>query len=355
MYLNLAGWDHYLQKVSPKSSIGPQEAGRITQESKTEYLVITELGQLKAVLAGKFHLSKSPEIEFPKVGDWVRFYKVPNEDKVRIEEVLPRFNQIERKEAGRSLRKQILAANVDVMFLVQALPQDFNLSRLERYLLIASDSACRPVVVLSKADSVAETGSFDQAVKSAFPGSEVIVTSTETGLGLKELKNFLLSGETGVFLGSSGVGKSSLANWLAGADQKIAEVRESDLKGRHTTTSRQMLFVPGGGVIIDTPGMRELGMAAGEASVDNLFEDLKGLEADCRYRDCDHEKSEGCAILAEVEAGRVSLQKYQNFLKLKKEARRFAEKTDKSFRRERKAGDKRLAKKIRNVIKHKYK
>jgi ribosome biogenesis GTPase len=288
---------------------------RVIEVHRTNFTVKTAERTLTATVRGSFHV----EGDFPKVGDYVRLVDVTQETAV-IEEVLPRHSVIKRKAASRD-EEQIIAANVDVMFVVMGLDGDFNISRLERYLVLAQQSAIPAVVILNKADMHPDPADALRAVQRVSGDAPVHLVSALTGEGMEYLLEHFEPETTAVLLGSSGAGKSTITNWLLGEDRQATKAtREDDNRGRHTTTSRHLFALPGGGFLIDTPGMRELGILEGESSDEQaVFERISALAEDCRFRNCDHEKSAGCAVLAAVETGELSQREYQNYQKLLKE------------------------------------
>ncbi len=255
--------------------------------------------------------------EHPVTGDWV-IVRLVEPELVLIEQVLPRRSRIARRAAGRREEEQVLAANVDLALIVCGLDGDFNVRRLERYLAICKDGGVTPAIVLNKADTCLETAAaLEQARRAALSGA-VLAISAKTGDGCEAIHAMLEPGVTAVLLGSSGAGKSTLLNRLLGADlRKTAPVRESDSRGRHTTTVRELIELPNGAAVIDTPGLREIQLWAGRESVAAVFEDIAALASQCRFRDCSHTVEPGCAVRPAVEAGRL-----ESFHKLRREADR---------------------------------
>ncbi|HYE22366.1 MAG TPA: ribosome small subunit-dependent GTPase A [Verrucomicrobiae bacterium] len=347
--LNKYGWQAYFSSVKPEVP-DRFEVGRIGIENKTNYLIYGRFGEMSAFLRGNMIKSKN----FPKVGDWILFTKLPNENRGVIEKILPRKTKLGRKDAEQNT-EQIMAANVDLLFIVQSLGHDFNLSRLERYLVLAKSSDTKPVVVLNKIDLKEDYSHELEQVKQLASGLPVFAMSAKTGEGIEQIKEIIEPGLTMAFVGSSGVGKSSLINAILGIDlQKTAEVRIVDGRGKHTTTKREMIVLPQGGILIDTPGMRELGALPDLASLNETFEDLEQLANQCKFRNCDHQKSEGCAIQAALEDRTLDRKRYLNFLKLKREQGFLESKEDSKKSRARKVKEKRLHKKLKKIIKAKY-
>lgn len=294
--------------------------GRVASQSKNLYQVMTETGELTAEVSGKFRYSAPGLAAFPAVGDFVMVDRdSDSQGHGIIHHVLARKSVFTRKVAGEREDEQVVAANIDTVFLCMALNNDFNLRRLERYLAIAWDSGALPVVVLTKADLCRDIEGRLAEVAAVSVGADVYVTTSISEEGVKPLRHYLAPGKTVAFIGSSGVGKSSLINRLLG--QEVLETREtrSDDKGRHTSTRRELLLLPEGGVVIDTPGMRELGIMG--ADLGRSFADIEELANHCKFRDCQHNQEPGCAVRAAIEAGELSPERLENYRKLQKEAR----------------------------------
>ncbi|GAB4216519.1 MAG: ribosome small subunit-dependent GTPase A [Synechococcales cyanobacterium] len=253
------------------------------------------------------------------MGDWVALRPI-NASQGVIEAILPRRSQFSRQAAGHSTQEQVVAANIDTVFLVSGLDGDFNVRRLERFLTAAWDSGARPVMVLNKADLCPEVDALIQAVENIAPDVPVLAVSAESGQGLEQLYPYLGAGQTVALLGSSGVGKSTLTNRLVGSPiQRTQAVRLDDSRGRHTTTSRQLIPLPQGGWILDTPGMRELKLWQADTGLLSTFEEISELTHQCRFRDCTHQTEPGCAVQQAVADGRLERGRLENFLKLQRE------------------------------------
>ena len=317
------GWSDALAATfQPHADVGHQPA-RVVVEERGVVHVATADGETVATLAGRLRheADLDPEVRLPAVGDWVALSGNAADGPV-VHGVLPRASAIIRRAPGDHARPtQVLAANVDVAFLVTSLNRDFNLRRLERYLAVAWESGATPVVLLSKADLVDDVAGMRLAAEATAPGTEVVTVSAVSGEGLDAVRGHLRPGRTVVFLGSSGVGKSSLVNALAGAPLlATAAVREDDARGRHTTTRRQLLRL-GDGIVIDTPGLRELALADGEGLAE-AFDDLETVARACRFGDCRHDGEPGCAVRAAIAAGELSGERLVAYRKLEREARR---------------------------------
>lgn len=295
-------------------------AGRVVNEDRHAYTVVTAGGEMPASVSGRLlHLTPDPA-DLPKIGDWVALTLVSGESKGIIRHVLPRRTRLGRRLPGRETQEQILAANVDIAFIVQALDSSFNPRKLERFLVMVHDGGVRPVVVLNKADLCADPDALLARARAVCGATEILVTSVQRRRGLKGLNRLIEPADTVVFIGASGVGKSSLINCLYGeAIQATLEVRERDSKGRHTTSARELIPLPGGGLVIDTPGMRELQVWLAEEGLDDAFPDIRVLADGCRFRDCCHLKEPGCAVRSAADAGGLPRTRYEAYLKLNQE------------------------------------
>lgn len=286
------------------------------------YKLYTEAQEVLAEISGKFRFEVLEQEEYPAVGDWVVISLRAEEKRATIHKVLPRKSKFSRKVAGLETREQIVAANVDKVFLVNALNRDFNIKRIERYLIMAWESGADPVIILSKADLCDDLEEKLMEVERTAVGVPIHVISTVDGRGLDELNQYLIPGRTIALLGSSGVGKSTLINHLAQKElQKTNEVREYDDRGRHTSTSREMFVLDSGTIMIDTPGMREIQMWSGEDGLTEAFEDIEKLAARCKFTDCKHKKEPGCAVREAIENGTLSSERFESYIKLQKEIR----------------------------------
>jgi ribosome biogenesis GTPase / thiamine phosphate phosphatase len=328
---------------------------RVVEERKTNYIIRTIDREFVATIRGKFHVDG----EFPKVGDYVE-YAEGEKDQAVIENVLPRKNQIVRDASERSRKRavpkpQVIATNVDVMFIVMGLDDDYSLARLERYLALAKESKVKPVIVLNKSDVVEDVSKYFSEVSAMAPRTPAHVVSARSGEGMDQLLTHLSAETTAVLLGSSGAGKSTITNWLLKQEKQLTkEVRESDGRGRHTTTSRELFNLPTGGYLIDTPGMRELGILSVPETTGESFEDIELLAKQCRYVNCDHEKSRNCALQEALQAGTIDKKRFENFLKLQKEQEYLKAKSDKDTYLERKQKVRRTNKENRKVQEQKY-
>ena len=294
---------------------------RVAVEDKHFYRVWTADAELTAQITGKLiHAARGDHSQLPKVGDWVAVKLVPNEEKATIHAILPRRTLITRKTTGRDTAAQILATNVETVFLVTAADATFNAARLERMLVMAHESGARPVVVLNKIDLCDDLDARLAEAARVAGDVPVLAACALTGRGVKKLAALIQSGDTVVFIGTSGVGKSSLINRLYGEElMPTMAVREQDAKGRHTTSWREMIFLPKGGVVIDTPGMREFHVWAAGEGARETFPEIEALSAGCHFRDCTHTREKNCAVLAALAAGAFPRERYDSFVKLQGE------------------------------------
>ena len=322
MDLTHLGWN-----PTRKEQFGPHLAkglvpARVAVEDKHYYRVWTADAELIAQVTGKLmHEARGDHSKLPKVGDWVAVKALPDKAKAMIHAVLPRTTQITRKHSGRDTSAQILATNLETIFLVMAADVSYNPARLERMLVMAHDSGARPLVVLNKIDVCEDPKTLLAETQRISAEVSVFAVSATTGRGMKKLAAEIKSGDTVAFIGTSGVGKSSLINWMFGEElMPTIEVREQDAKGRHTTTWREMIFLPKGGVVIDTPGMREFHLwdLSGPGTRE-AFPEFEALALRCHFRDCTHTKETDCAVLTELNSGRISRERYESFVKLQRE------------------------------------
>ncbi|WP_195539071.1 ribosome small subunit-dependent GTPase A [Eubacterium maltosivorans] len=294
-------------------------AGRVVSQYKDSYRVMTEKAALMAEVSGRLRHGAAGPADFPAVGDFVMLDRESDAGgHAIIHHVLPRKSAFIRKAAGTAQEEQVVASNIDTVFICMAMNKDFNLRRLERYLAIGWDSGAAPVVVLTKSDLCENPADRLAEAQSTAIGADVVMTTALGGVGFEAAMPYMRPGQTVAFIGSSGVGKSTLINGLAGAEIFATGGLRSDDKGRHTTTRRELILLPGGAMVIDTPGMRELGVES--ADLDRAFADIETLAEDCRFRDCTHTNEPGCAVLCAVEKGALDADRFASYQKLKKEA-----------------------------------
>jgi ribosome biogenesis GTPase / thiamine phosphate phosphatase len=309
--LHKLGWDDGWEAAFAEHRAAGLEPARVAVQHRGAYDLLAEQGELRASAANRLVREEG----LPAVGDWVGIDLTTN----LIEALLPRRTSIGRKEVWTAIREQILAANVDVAFLTQALPLDFNARRLERYLAMAWESGAQPVVLLTKTDLVDDvTPYLDEVEAVTFGSVPVLAVSARTNTGVDELRAWLEPNKTAVLLGSSGVGKSTIVNTLIGEELLATqEVREDDQMGRHTTTRRELILVPTGGVVLDTPGIRELQLW--DADLEQTFGDIEEIARRCRFSDCNHDREPGCAVREALQDGTLSAERWESYLKLQRE------------------------------------
>lgn len=339
--------DQYASIVGETSKIA-----RVVQENRESYIVRNTEGVFRAEITGNLRFAAASRDDFPAVGDWVSI-QIYDGDAAIIFEVLPRFSKLERQTVGAHAEKQLIATNIDFAFVVQGLDRDFNVNRLERYFVMAHKGNIHPIVILNKADlqSKEMIGEAMAKITERLGNPKVYVTSTLSGSGLEKLKDELLAGKTYCLLGSSGVGKSSIINYLL--DRQVLEVNaisESTSKGRHTTTHRELVVLDGGSLLIDTPGMRELGITEGGDGLEKTFGKITELAVQCRFPDCTHTDEPGCKVLEALEAGSISEEAYSNFKKLERQEAHFS-----ATLAEKRKRDKSFGKMVKEIKKHKKK
>jgi ribosome biogenesis GTPase len=314
------GWSRGLQDdFQPHADQGLSPA-RVTVQRRGAYTLITPQGEMTSHLSGRF-AHEAKEGEYPVTGDWVAVSVPPDKAAATIHAVLPRRNAFTRKAAGPGRPvAQVVAANIEIAFLVTSLNAERNARRIERYLATALESGAAPVVVLTKADLCEDRAPALAEIEPLTRGVPVHVVSAISGEGIEGLRACFAPGQTAVLLGSSGVGKSSLVNALAGTERMATGgIREDDARGRHTTTHRELVLLPDGRLVLDTPGMRELGLWDAEAGVAEAFDDIEALAKTCRFTDCRHEAEPGCAVRAALEDGRLDGDRWRNWIKLQRE------------------------------------
>ena len=316
------GWDEFFQTHFDTLKIPGAIPARVISQDRDAYQLYSPRGDMSATISGKMRYHAKTGSEIPAVGDWVVVKPLEGEERGIIHALLPRKSKFSRKAAGELLQEQIVSANVDTVFIVSGLDggRNFNLRRIERYLTLAWGSGAVPVVVLNKADVCPDVTACISSVEAIAPGVPVLHVSARERTGLEGLRSYLAAGKTVAFLGSSGVGKSALINALLGVEkQGTGVVRANDHQGRHTTTRRELILLPGGGIMIDTPGMREIQMWADEEDLEGSFKDIETLAEKCRFTDCLHNNESGCEVNAAVERGELSAGRVESYRKLQKE------------------------------------
>ena len=323
---------------------------RVSAVHRERYELLSEHGQTFGRLKGSIYLNDQAE-DYPVTGDFV-LIKFNSSGDSQIIKTLPRKTYFSRRIPDKVQGEQAVAANFDFVFIMQSINFDFNPRRIERYVTLAWQSGAVPVLVLTKADLVTDASSFVHAAGEVAPGVDIHVISTVNGVGLQGLKTYLQPDKTVVLLGSSGVGKSSLVNALVGQTiMAVKEIREDDSRGRHTTTHRQLIVLDNGAMIIDTPGMRELGMWDVTEGLGEAFQDVEHYFFECRFSDCRHETEPGCAVRGAIRSGELSLERWNSYLNLKREARFTSDKD--GYLREKKQWGKNIAKGLRQQKKNK--
>lgn len=323
MKLEKLGLSHWFKdKIDPTKLIEYRIA-RVVTVNKDSYIIRNEKKDVFAEITGKFKFNADSPLDYPTVGDWV-YAKYLNQDSFAvISEIFPRKTILKRKTSGKKIEFQLIAANIETAFIVQSLDYNYNLRRLERYLAMINESNIRPIVLLSKNDLLPpiNVGEKISEIHTVMPDIQIVAFSNITNSGLGEVEELLIPGETFCLLGSSGVGKTSLLNTLlAEARFEIQTIREKDGKGRHTTARRQLNILKNGAMLIDTPGMRELGNIGSESGINNTFDEITILSRQCRFRNCSHIQEDGCAVLAALKNGTISQERYQNYIKMNKES-----------------------------------
>lgn len=325
--------------------------GRVIEEHRRMWRIHDATTERWAEVTGKIYHEAEGKGDLPAVGDWIAFRIRPGEERVTIVKVLRRKSKFSRKVAGDVTGEQVVAANIDTVFCAFSLNRDLNVRRLERYIAVTHESGARPVVLLTKADLCEDADGTAAPVILAAGDVAVHVVSAVDQRGVEGLATYLGRGQTVAVMGSSGVGKSTLVNLLhGGADvRRVQEIRQADDKGRHTTTSRELIFLPDGGLVIDTPGMRELGLWEAEGGVALAFDDIESVASQCKFRDCLHRQEPGCAVRAGLESGTITQDRYGAFLKLQDELAALARRQEVSARAKAKSHVKEVA---RNMRKH---
>jgi ribosome biogenesis GTPase len=320
------GWDAFFKSERAELKLADFPVARVIAQYKGAYKVKNEDGEFLAKITGKQIFQAKSQEDYPAVGDWVVVSELNNEQAV-IQAVLPRKSIIKRRfgdknRAGEKNDIQIIATNIDVAFIVESVGRDYNINRFERYMAVIKDGGIRPAIIVNKIDLISnEELDFKlEEIKNRLGNMDVIPTSTVNNEGLDKLKNYIKKGKTYCFLGSSGVGKSSLINKLLGKeDIKTGDISSYSDRGKHITTNREMYFMESGGILIDNPGIREVGMADVGAGVDSLFNEIARLAEKCKYADCAHIHEPGCEVLTALEDGRLDKDRYSNYVSLKKE------------------------------------
>ena len=350
------GWNGYFEAIWRDAERGNAVPVRVVAEGRGIWRVAGNFGECPAEAAGKLRLAAREGADWPAVGDWAAIALRDQGVAATIHEVLPRRSQFVRKVAGKRIAEQVLAANVDTALLVSALDGDFNPRRVERYLAQCWESGAKPVLVLNKADACKNLQEKSEQMEKVAMGVPVCAVSAKTGQGFESLSEFLISGQTFVLLGSSGVGKSTILNRLMGrAIQNVREVRRSDNRGRHTTTARQMFVMPSGALLMDTPGLRELQLWDAEEAISQAFADIDALASRCKFTDCGHGEEPGCAVKSAIGRGDLDLGRLENWRKLQREQEFLRRKIDPATRHAQKQHVKQLMRSVRKMYRDREK
>ncbi|MCP4104925.1 MAG: ribosome small subunit-dependent GTPase A [Desulfobacteraceae bacterium] len=355
MKLEKLGFSNWFQDKTDPEKLNEYQLARVVAVNKDSYMITNGKNDVLAEVTGKLMFGAESPLDFPTVGDWVFTQFFDNDTFAVIHEILPRKSVLKRKTSGKKIEHQLIGANIDTALIMQSLDFNYNIRRLERYMVMANQSSIRPVVLLSKSDllSADEIEEKISEIHKVMPDVRVAHFSNISNSGLNRVKELLVSGETFCLLGSSGVGKTTLLNNLLDETEfetlfETRAVREKDGKGRHTTTRRELIILKNGSLIIDTPGMRELGNIGVNSGLNETFDEIAALLGRCRYNDCSHTQEHGCALLAAVKDGIISEERYQSYIKISKESAynemSYLEKRNK---------DKQFGKMIKSVMKYK--
>ena len=342
------GYNDKIEKFRIENNLDDFEIGRVVSEHKERYIVKTEKGELEAEITGNMPFSANSREDFPAVGDWVALTTYDS-DLAIIHKIIPRLSIISRQAVGQLGEIQIIATNIDYAFLVQSVDRDFNINRLERYLTICYSSKVTPIIILTKTDLINEqqVSEIMDTIHLRIKNVSIFAISNETQNGYEELKNIIKKGKTYCMLGSSGVGKSTLLNNLSGRTiMKTDTISQSTNKGRHITSHRELIILEKGGILIDNPGMREVGISDTTSGLETTFDKIISLSQNCKFKDCTHTSEIGCSVLDAIEKGEIDKSSYENYLKMEKEKVHFE-----STVSERRKKDKEFGKMIKNYKK----
>jgi ribosome biogenesis GTPase len=329
VFIQDLGWDGYFEALWKENARDGCVPARVVSQQRGLWRVVGDFEECWAEPSGKFRKESETGGDWPAVGDWVSAEVRPEKQSALIQGVLTRRSRFVRKAAGKQIAEQVIVANIDVALVVAALDGDFNVRRIERYLAQCWESGARPAIVLNKADASAESRELAAEIEGIVRGAPIFLVSAKTGEGLDALEASFRKGQTIVLLGSSGVGKSTLVNRLLQEERQTTHaVRESDSRGRHTTTSRELFVMPSGAMIIDTPGLRELQLWNAAEGLTQTFADVDELAAQCRFTDCQHQQEPGCAVQAAVSASTLDANRLESWRKLQREQEFLARKVD---------------------------
>lgn len=347
------GQNSFLPKIPAEDKLREYQLARVTAVDKHSFIVRGKNKEARAEITGKLmHNARSP-LDYPTVGDWVYVQYFDGDTFAIIHEIVPRRTILKRKTSGKRIEFQLIAANIDTAFIMQSLDNNYNLQRLERYLVVINESKIRPIILLTKSDLLPqnEIDGKLSGIHRRMPDVMTVSFSNLNSSDVDAIKNLMVEGETYCMLGSSGVGKTTLLNRLIGEDAFDTQtIREKDGKGRHTTSRRQLTVLDNGAILIDTPGMRELGSIDVESGIENTFDEIIELTKQCRYANCSHTQDEGCAVLAALKTGAIPDKRYENFMKISREAQYHAMSYIEKRRK-----DKDFGKMIKSVLKNQNK
>ncbi len=339
MTLEELGYNDEIERARKSLGLDSFGVGRVIAEHRERYIVRTAEKECEGEVIGNLRFTARERSDYPAVGDWVAISEF--DDRVLIHAVLPRQTVIERRAAGKQGEKQIIAANIHTAFIIQAVDRDFNINRIERYLTICYGSKVTPVIILNKIDLITpdHVSQLVSSIQERVRQVPVLCMSIETQEGMETLRGYLLPGQTYCLLGSSGVGKSTLINKLAGRQvMKTNQISASANRGRHVTSHRELYVLKTGGILIDNPGMREVGIADSGNGTETAFDRISGLSGGCRFKDCSHTSETGCAVIAAVEGGELDRASYENFLKIEREKRHYESSIAEKRRKEKEFG-----------------
>lgn len=325
MNLENVGYDDYIEKLWNDCDAKDFKLGRVIAEHKERYIVYSEQGEFEAEITGNLRFSANSRADFPAVGDWVALM-IHEPDLAIIHKILPRFSSISRQAVGKFAEEQIIAANIDYAFIVQSVNRDFNINRLERYLTICNASKVEPIIILTKIDLITEPelSEIITSINNRIHNIQIIPISNHSDAGIDDLKGIIQSGKSYCLLGSSGVGKSTLSNKLSGREaMKTDEISKSTNKGRHVTSHRELIILESGAILIDNPGMREVGIVDNADGLEATFDIIYQFAEQCRFADCKHINEKDCAVIEALENGDIERSSYENYLKMQKEKNYF--------------------------------
>jgi ribosome biogenesis GTPase len=327
MDLAALGLNDWIRSKIERDKLNDYQLARVATVDKDSFIVKGNIGECRAEVTGKLLYTANSPFDFPTVGDWVYVEYFDDNTFAVIHELIPRKNLLKRKTSGKTIEIQLIAANIDTAFIIQSLDANFNLQRLERYLVVTTESKINPVILLSKSDLMSSDNINAKLleIKKRVPDVKTVKFSNFHKSDISSINELLIEGKTFCLLGSSGVGKTTLLNNLIGENAyKTCSVREKDSKGRHTTSRRQLSLIDNGAIFIDTPGMRELGAFDVEAGIENTFAEIAELSRLCRFTDCSHTTESGCAVLAALENKSIEMKQYDNYIKMKKESKHYS-------------------------------